>query len=622
MATAGDGGSGGVAGPRPGTSPGSGDVPGRPPLPVRTSPGLGERPRRMVRGAPLTLAIYVTFSCMGFGTGWSGVDSIFQQVNKYIVTYDDLSIASDLVYVTSAAAATVLVVAFLGLYCAPAGVDFRTERFFENTISFVLVVSCTVMLVLALCWDKGEWVVMATAFAAAVMGNLQTFIIYPFFNAFYRTRLISSLNLGETATSLVCGSLALAQSPAAGVENFTATQFFVAVLACSVLASAAWASLGWQTGYRKEDEERVWALRDGQNVPDGCVLLGDDGRPIAHSETEAFLGVSEENAETPGRPKTSYGATAEDGSETDKSRQPRTTSPEPGRFRRSWNETLLMNREVMESGGAMARGAHGIALPSATSSEAGVDGKQRSPSYFDVREAVSASSPKIEADEETGRPDDPFDSCGPTGPYERVGGLFRNVTAVVSRSDSEVKWLLPLATLNTLLTWSVISAFLPFSAAAAIGTCDTQDADARAFIRQCTAFSSILRIVGPLCVRTDKKMWGHPLFVRLMGVIGVAINATFCAPALFGSHASSPSNAWNSERGRAVLFLAYVVSTPLEPFMQLHLLVATQRENRGSSKRIIDAGFAFAAIVVTLSFGVACAAARFAATGTKTCPEF
>ena len=112
MATAGDCGSGGDAGPRPGTSPGSGDVPGRPPLPVRTSPGLGERPRRMVRGAPLTLAIYVTFSCMGFGTGWSGVDSIFQQVNKYIVTYDDLSIASDLVYVTSAAAATVLVVAF------------------------------------------------------------------------------------------------------------------------------------------------------------------------------------------------------------------------------------------------------------------------------------------------------------------------------------------------------------------------------------------------------------------------------------------------------------------------------------------------------------------------------
>ena len=620
MATAGDGGSGGDAGPRPGTSPGSGDVPGRPPLPVRTSPGLGERPRRMVRGAPLTLAIYVTFSCMGFGTGWSGVDSIFQQVNKYIVTYDDLSIASDLVYVTSAAAATVLVVAFLGLYCAPAGVDFRTERFFESTISFVLVVSCTVMLVLVLFWDKGEWVVMASAFAAAVMGNLQTFIIYPFFNAFYRTRLISSLNLGETATSLVCGSLALAQSPAAGVENFTATQFFVAVLACSVLASLAWASLGWQTGYRKEDEETLWELRDGEPVPDGCVLLGDDGRPLAPAETEAFL-AGETNASPPGRPGTSYGATAVDASGADGGDQKttRTTSPEPGPLRRSWNETLLMNREVMESGGAMARGAHGIALPSATVSESLVDGRQRSPSYFDVREAASAK-PKIE-DEETGREDDPFDSCGPAGPYERVGGLFRNVRAVVLREDSEVKWLFPLATLNTLLTWSVISAFLPFSAAAATGTCDTQDADARAFIRMCTAFSSILRIIGPLCVRTDEKMWGHPLFVRLVGVVGVLINATFCAPALFGSLASSPSNAWNSERGRAILFLAYVVSTPLEPFMQLHLLVATQRENRGSSKKIIDAGFAFAAIVVTLSFGVACAAARYAATGTKTCGE-
>mgnify|MGYP000240917379 FL=1 len=52
---------------------------------------------------------------MGFGTGWSGVDSIFQQVNKYITTYDDLSFASDLVYVTSAAAAAMLVATFLGL---------------------------------------------------------------------------------------------------------------------------------------------------------------------------------------------------------------------------------------------------------------------------------------------------------------------------------------------------------------------------------------------------------------------------------------------------------------------------------------------------------------------------
>ena len=111
------------------------------------------------------------------------------------------------------------------------------------------------------------------------------------------------------------------------------------------------------------------------------------------------------------------------------------------------------------------------------------------------------------------------------------------------------------------------------------------------------------------------------MFVRLVGFAGVLINVTFCLPALAGAPASSPTNSWHSDRGWSVLFLAYAVSTPLEPFMQLHLLVATQRENKGSSKRIIDAGFAFAAIVVTLSFGVACAAARFAATGTRTCGE-
>ena len=557
----------------------------------------------MVRGVPLTLAIYVTFSCMGFGTGWSGVDSIFQQVNKYIVTYDDLSFASDLVYITSAAAATVLIVMFLGLYCAPAGMDFRTERFFENTISFVLVTSNVSMLVLALFWNKGEWVVMLSAFAAALMGNLQAFVIYPFFNAFYRTALISRLNLGETATSLVCGLLALAQSPAAGVENFTASQFFVAVLCCSVLASLAWASLGWQRGYRKKDEETEWALRAGEPVPDGCVLLDDDGRPPVPPETASEAACETGDGSRTGRSDVSaYGATASAGAETSTPRTPPSSLP---RFlRQSCNETLMINPEVMGSGGAMARGAHGIALPSASVDRDGTS--SRSPSYFDVRAA----------DEENPGSD------GGDGPYERVAGLFENVRTVVTKEDSEVKWLLPLATLNTLMTWSVISAFIPFSAAAAIGTCDTQNADARSFIRMCTAFSSILRIVGPLCVRTDKKLWGHPVFVRVVGFVGVLINVTFCLPALAGPRASSPTNAWRSDRGRAILFLAYVVSTPLEPFMQLHLLVATQRENRGSSKRIIDAGFAFAAIVVTLSFGVACAAARFAVTGTRTCGEF
>ena len=252
--------------------------------------------------------------------------------------------------------------------------DFRTERFFENTISFVLVTSCSVMFVLVLFWDKGEWVVMSAAFAAAVMGNLQAFVIYPFFNAFYRTSLISSLNLGETATSLVCGSLALAQSPYTGVENFTASQFFGAVLVCSVLASLAWTSLGWQRGYRKHDEETEWELEDGAPVPDGCQLLGDDGEPLVLSETTN----ADENGSPTGRTGASYGATASGDSRRESPRTaPRLGSPCAGLER-----DAQMNREVMGSGGAMARGAHGIALPSER------DGKAfRSPSYFDVRAA-------------------------------------------------------------------------------------------------------------------------------------------------------------------------------------------------------------------------------------------
>ena len=44
-------------------------------------------------------------------------------------------------------------------------------------------------------------------------------------------------------TSVLCGSLALAQSPAKGVENFSVTTFFVLVLIVSVVASCAWISL-------------------------------------------------------------------------------------------------------------------------------------------------------------------------------------------------------------------------------------------------------------------------------------------------------------------------------------------------------------------------------------------
>ena len=90
--------------------------------------------------------LWYTFAAMGFGTGWSSVDSIFQELNKYIEEYDDLGFASDLVYVTSSASATVLVVTFLGLYAAPPWIELRNERFFEATITTVLACSCVVRL--------------------------------------------------------------------------------------------------------------------------------------------------------------------------------------------------------------------------------------------------------------------------------------------------------------------------------------------------------------------------------------------------------------------------------------------------------------------------------------------
>lgn len=582
---------GGMAGIHP--SPG-GDRGGRPPLAGRVKSHISSGGHKAVRGMPITLGLYVTFSCMGFGTGWSGVDSIFLQVSKYITTYDDLSFASDLVYVTSAAAATVLVATFLGLYCAPSGVDFRTVGFFENTISFVLLTSCSIMATLSMYWDKHEWVVMVCAFAAAVMGNLQAFVIYPFFNAFYRTKLISSLNFGETATSLVCGSLALLQSPAAGVENFTATQFFVMVFICSVVASSAWTSLAWQKGYRKEDEEVEWELAEGEAVPYGSFLLDESGVPVPESGSERDDGAT-----------TAYGAL--DGE--DSSVKTPLVKRKNKKSRRSWNETFGMNPEVMGSGGAVSRGAHGIALPEDPPAPDGT--RHRSPSYFDVRKIGEDSEAE---DDEEGEP-----RRKKYGPKERVANLVKNVKVVLSRPGSEVRWLLPLATLNTLMTWSVISAFIPFSAAAAIGTCDTQDLNSRMFIRMCTALSSICRVLGPLCVRTDGKLWGNKVFVRCCGFCGILINCMFCAPALFGWRADSPDNVWNSNAGRVLLLIGYVLSTPFEPFMQLHLLVATQRENKGSSTRIIDAGFSFAAIVVTASFGVACATARYASTGTAVC---
>ena len=91
------------------------------------------------------------------------------------------------------------------------------------------------------------------------------------------------------------------------------------------------------------------------------------------------------------------------------------------------------------------------------------------------------------------------------------------------------------------------------------------------------------------------------------------LNFVFCAPAVMGPVAGASDSPWMTEYGRWWLWFAYVASTPIEPFMQLHLLIATQRENRGSSKRIIDAGFGFAASMVILSFVVAAGMNYYAA---------
>jgi hypothetical protein len=134
-------------------------------------------------------------------------------------------------------------------------VELRTVAFFETTITAVLAASCTVQLSLALYWDHGRWVVETCAFVGAMMGNIQAFIIYPFFNAFYRTELLGAMNVGETSTSLFCGVLALVQSPSAGVENFSVTTYFGIVFAGAFIASCAWASLACQTGYRRNDAD-------------------------------------------------------------------------------------------------------------------------------------------------------------------------------------------------------------------------------------------------------------------------------------------------------------------------------------------------------------------------------
>ena len=232
-----------------------------------------------------TVCLYLTFVAMGFGTGWSSIDSVFQELNKFIEKYDDLKFASDLVFASSCAASMVLVLAFLGLYCNPSKYDLRTLGFFEGTISTVLIVSCCVQFILMNFWQESRYVVLACSFMGATIGNIQGFIIYPFFNAFYRLELIAYMNMGETLTSMACGSLALLQSPTVGVENFTVSTYFTVLFYATCTAGAAWSSLGWQTGYRRDADE-VDSPQDLSSTASPRVLSDDD---TDHPERKPLL---------------------------------------------------------------------------------------------------------------------------------------------------------------------------------------------------------------------------------------------------------------------------------------------------------------------------------------------
>lgn len=536
--------------------------------------------------APIATTLFVTFGFLGFGTGWSSQDSIFQQVNKYTAEYDDLTFAGELVLLSSLAAAITLALTFTGLYFAPGGVELRTVRFFEATITSVLAASCGVQITMATSWNVSRRVVEVCAFVAGVIGDLQAFIIYPFFNAFYRTELIAFMNLGETVASLFSGALALIESPMVGVEYFPVGAYFGVIFVGTVFAALAWISLSYQRGYRRRDD-------DGG---------GDGAFPTdSATETETEDEGDEEGGEGKGRgvgsSSASYGYGATEN-----------LAPESIE-RRSSLDGLPYDSAVLLAGDFGGVG-HGIAITDAEADRAveGSPEKKGGPRKMVIREASYFDLTRTGEGEKRPR-------CG------RAERLFRNLGVVLSRRDSHLRTLFPLAVLNSLMTWTVVNCVIPFCAAATVGSCDPANADARMFIRLCTSTSSIFRVLGPLFVRSDGRAWGHPTFVKFVGVVGLMLNVAFCVPAVTGPVAGALDSPWRTDDGRWWLWFAYVASTPIEPFMQLHLLIATQRENRGSSKRIIDAGFGFAAVMVILSFVVAAVMNYYAAGGTAVCPE-
>jgi hypothetical protein len=480
-----------------------------------------------------TVCLYLTFVAMGFGTGWSSIDSVFQELNKFIEKYDDLKFASDLVFASSCAASMVLVLAFLGLYCNPSKYDLRTLGFFEGTISTVLIVSCCVQFILMNFWQESRYVVLACSFMGATIGNIQGFIIYPFFNAFYRLELIAYMNMGETLTSMACGSLALLQSPTVGVENFTVSTYFTVLFYATCTAGAAWSSLGWQTGYRRDADE-VDSPQDLSSTASPRVLSDDD---TDHPERKPLLQKIE-----------SGGSEVGGGSG---------------------------GEQVWTAGGVMTRGPHGMTTP--------------------AKEVRSARKQK---------------------PMQKLRGLYTNVVGVLGREGTHLRSLLAISGTNSVLTWTVLPALLPFTAAAVSGSCETDDPISKGFIRMCTSLSSMIRVIGPLMVRSDGKMWGNPNVVKIIGFCGICLNLMFCIPAFF----PDPDGHWQTLWGKLFLMVAYFLTTPVETFVQLHLLINTQRENAGSSKRIIDAGFFFTALWVLSGFIVSELLQQWTLTGTAACP--
>ena len=113
-----------------------------------------------------------------------------------------------------------------------------------------------------------------------------------------------------------------------------------------------------------------------------------------------------------------------------------------------------------------------------------------------------------------------------------------------------------------------------------------------------------------------RQVLGESELCQVRRVCGICLNLGFCLPAFF----PDPDGYWQTVRGKLFLMVAYFLTTPVEAFVQLHVLINTQRENAGSSKRIIDAGFFFTSLWVLGGFIVSEMLQEWTMTGTAACP--